>query len=137
MMNLKLTEYIRRIFFSLAVTQTAWTKLFEYSQQLYGRYSKPLEARAGTKIFFYLRDKGQEEGYNQQSFRREGSARRSNPLPFYAPVLIACEQALLFGQAKRASLARSRETHFTRPNRRACSQATVMTEKVPLSCTFY
>ena len=46
----------------------------------------------------------------------------------------ACEQALLFGQAKRASreraseglrrsLARSRETRFTRPNRRACSQA--------------
>ena len=44
---------------------------------------------------------------------------------------IACEQALLFGQAKRASreraseglrrsLARSRETRFTRPNRRAC-----------------
>ena len=47
---------------------------------------------------------------------------------------IACEQALLFGQAKRASreraseglrrsLARSRETRFTRPYRRACSQA--------------
>ena len=43
---------------------------------------------------------------------------------------IACEQALLFGQAKRGaeeglrrSLARSRETRFIRPNRRACSQA--------------
>ena len=49
---------------------------------------------------------------------------------------IACEQALLFGQAKRASrerasegprlrrsLARSSETRFTRPNGRACSQA--------------
>ena len=54
---------------------------------------------------------------------------------------IACEQALLFGQAKRASqerasegpflcpsrlrrsLACSRETRFTRSNRRACSQA--------------
>ena len=36
---------------------------------------------------------------------------------------IACEQALLFGQAERRSLARSRETRFTRPNRRACSQA--------------
>ena len=115
MMNLKLTEYIRKIFFSLAVTQTAWTKLSEYCQQLYGRYSKPLETRAGTKIFFYLRDKGQEEGYNQQSFRWGGSAPKSNPLPFYAPVLIACEQALLFGQVKRASLA----------------------ETVPLSCTFY
>ena len=31
---------------------------------------------------------------------------------------IACEQALLFGRA-----ARSRETRFARPNRRACSQA--------------
>ena len=55
---------------------------------------------------------------------------------------LACEQALLFGRGKRASrerasegpflcpsrlrrsLARSRETRFTRPNRRACSQAT-------------
>ena len=39
--------------------------------------------------------------------------------------ILACEQALLFGQAKRLhrSLARSRETRFTRPNRRACSQA--------------
>ena len=49
---------------------------------------------------------------------------------------IACEQALLFGQAKQASrerasegprfrrsLARSSETRFTRPNGRACSQA--------------
>ena len=47
---------------------------------------------------------------------------------------VACEQALLFGQAMRASrerareglrrsLARSRETRFTRPNSRACSQA--------------
>ena len=41
---------------------------------------------------------------------------------------LACEQALLFGQAKcpswlRRSLARSRETRFTHPNRRACSQA--------------
>ena len=44
-------------------------------------------------------------------------------------VVIACEQALLFGRAKRASRervlarTRSRETRFTRPNRRACSQA--------------
>ena len=51
--------------------------------------------------------------------------------------LLACEQGLLFRQAKwasrerasegpsrlRRSLARSRETRFTRPNRRACSQA--------------
>ena len=47
---------------------------------------------------------------------------------------LACEQALLFGQPNRASrerapsrlrrsLARSRETRFTQPNRRACSQA--------------
>ena len=51
---------------------------------------------------------------------------------------LACEQALLFGQAKRASreracltvngghrrsLARSRAARFARPNRRACSQA--------------
>ena len=54
---------------------------------------------------------------------------------------VACEQALLFGQAKlasrertsegpilchswlRRSLTRSRETCFARPNRRACSQA--------------
>ena len=34
---------------------------------------------------------------------------------------VACDQALLFRQAKRA---RSRETRFTRPNRRVCSQAT-------------
>ena len=46
----------------------------------------------------YLRGKDQERGYTQQSFRRGGSAPRSNPLPFYAPFL---------------------------------------TEKVPLSCTFY
>ena len=42
--------------------------------------------------------------------------------------VLACEQALLFGQVKCPSrlhpwLTRSRETHFTRPNRRACSQA--------------
>ena len=41
--------------------------------------------------------------------------------------ILACEQALLFGRAKRASRerenARSRETRFPRPNRRACSQA--------------
>ena len=55
---------------------------------------------------------------------------------------LACKQALLFGRAKRVSreraserrsregqrlrrsLARSRETRFARPNRRACSQAT-------------
>ena len=55
---------------------------------------------------------------------------------------LACEQALLFGRVKRVSreraseqasgeaarglgpsLARSREAHFARPNRRACSQA--------------
>ena len=47
---------------------------------------------------------------------------------------LACERALLFGQAKRASreraseglrrsLARSPENRFTRPNRRACLQA--------------
>ena len=47
---------------------------------------------------------------------------------------VACEQALLFGQAKRASrerapsrlrrsLARSRAVRLARPNRRACSQA--------------
>ena len=35
---------------------------------------------------------------------------------------LACEQALLFG---RASLARSRETRFARPNRRVCSQARI------------
>ena len=40
---------------------------------------------------------------------------------------VACEQALLFGQAKplRRSLARSCETRLTRPNRRACSQAII------------
>ena len=66
-----------------------------------------------------------------------------------ARMIIACEQALLFGQAKQASrertrergaeerpfpfpsqprrlLARSREIRFTRPNRRACSQATMI-----------
>ena len=56
---------------------------------------------------------------------------------FLIPSLLACEQTLLFRQAKwasrerasegpsrlRRSLARSRETRFTRPNRRACSQA--------------
>ena len=44
---------------------------------------------------------------------------------------IACEQALLFGQAKRASRERASEgpaprgfaARFPRPNRRACSQA--------------
>ena len=54
---------------------------------------------------------------------------------------LACEQALLFGQAKQASrerpsrrprlLARSRETRFTRPNRRACSQATSNSSAIP------
>ena len=43
-----------------------------------------------------------------------------------APLIIAFEQALLFGQAKRVSLARSRKTSFTYPNRRACSQATLI-----------
>ena len=42
-----------------------------------------------------------------------------------APLIIDYEQALLIGQAKRVSLARSRETSFTCPNRRACSQAIV------------
>ena len=42
--------------------------------------------------------------------------------------VLACEQALLFGQVKCPSrlhpwLTRSRETNFTHPNRRACSQA--------------
>ena len=42
--------------------------------------------------------------------------------------LLAGEQALLFGPSRlRRSLARSRETRFARPNRRACSQA------IPLS----
>ena len=38
---------------------------------------------------------------------------------------VACEQALLFGQAKRASQERASEgpTRLTRPNRRPCSQA--------------
>ena len=42
---------------------------------------------------------------------------------------VACEQALLFGRAKRASRERAsegprtRETRFAHPNRRACSQA--------------
>ena len=59
-------------------------------------------------------------------------------------ISVACKQALLLGQAKRASrerasegppfrcpsrlrrsLARSRETRFTRPNRRACLQANI------------
>ena len=45
-----------------------------------------------------------------------------------AKFVLAREQALLFGRAKRASrerrlLARSRETRFARPNRRACSRA--------------
>ena len=62
-------------------------------------------------------------------------------LASYFDASVACEQALPFGRAKRASrerasegpflcpsrlrrsLARSRETRFTRPNRRACSQA--------------
>ena len=39
-------------------------------------------------------------------------------------VLIACEQALLFGRAKRG--ARERAVHFACPNRRACSQAKVL-----------
>ena len=54
-------------------------------------------------------------------------------------IYLAWEQALLFGRAKRVSrerarlcpprlrrsLGRSRETCFARPNRRACSQATI------------
>ena len=48
-------------------------------------------------------------------------------IPHPGPAL-ACEQALLFGRAKRvsrerASERRSREARFARPNRRACSQA--------------
>ena len=49
--------------------------------------------------------------------RQEVKLDRDVPLPVSST--IACEQALL-----RRSLARSRETRFTRPNRRACSQAT-------------
>ena len=54
-------------------------------------------------------------------------------------IYLAWEEALLFGRAKRVSrerarlcpprlrrsLGRSRETRFARPNRRACSQATI------------
>ena len=36
---------------------------------------------------------------------------------------LACEQALVFGRASRERGARSRDTRFARPNRRACSQA--------------
>ena len=68
---------------------------------------------------------------------------------------VACEQALLFGQAKRAprerasegpfagpswlrrSLARSRAARFARPNRRACSLATMCTAAVHLGLQFY
>ena len=38
---------------------------------------------------------------------------------------VACEQALLFGQAKRASRERASEARLFRPNRRACSQAKI------------
>ena len=52
-------------------------------------------------------------------------------------IVIACEQALLFGRVKQVSrertsgrrsraLARSCEARFACPNRRACSQATIM-----------
>ena len=41
---------------------------------------------------------------------------------------IACEQALPFGQAKWAR-ARSRETRFTRPNRRACLRGITETNR--------
>ena len=44
--------------------------------------------------------------------------------------MLAREQALLFGQAKRASREHTSETRLTRPNRRACSQAIFM-------CTLY
>ena len=47
-------------------------------------------------------------------------------------IYLACEQAILFGRAKRVSReharlcpSRLRETRFARPNRRACSQATI------------
>ena len=40
-------------------------------------------------------------------------------------IYVACEQALLFGRAKPASRERASETHFTRRNRRACSQASI------------
>ena len=39
----------------------------------------------------------------------------------FLQIMIACEQALLFGQAKRAS----RERESEGPNRRACSQAKI------------
>ena len=49
---------------------------------------------------------------------------------------IACEQALLFGQVKRASrertsegLVRPRSARFARPDRRACWQANDRTKK--------
>ena len=53
-------------------------------------------------------------------FLREGGR-------LYTGYSIACEQAPLFGRAKRAAkpLERSRETRFTRPNRRACLKANV------------
>ena len=50
-----------------------------------------------------------------------GTRHRTNFRPVEFKFDIACEQALLFGQAKRAS--RERETRLTRPNRRDCSQA--------------
>ena len=59
----------------------------------------------------------------------------ANQLP---RVQLACERALLFGRASRKranelrrSLARSRETRFARPNRRACSQAKVQSATQP------
>ena len=50
-----------------------------------------------------------------------------------ASVSLAYEQALLFGQAKQASRERANEgpTRLTRPNRRACSQATVSSKNNP------
>ena len=76
------------------------------------------------------------------TFHRHMNDRRTENTPSVVEQnIVACEQALLFGQAKRTSrertsegpilchsrlrrsLTRSRETCFARPNRRACSQA--------------
>ena len=48
---------------------------------------------------------------------------------------IACEQALLFGQAKRVS--REREAFFARPNRRACSQVSRRLFRPSIKCEIW
>ena len=74
---------------------------------------------------------GAGEGINSRQ-RRNLQARKRR----VSGKILACEQALLFGQVKQVSLARSREARFACPNGRACSQARKILKSGPLRVHF-